>query len=94
MTDWRCQTPSDEFPDGCPYGDQCDQGSGPRCESAVVERCARAEARFLSLMADAGLPAPDEIGYGATSMTFLWTDRKVAVVVDFDDADIAQIVPI
>lgn len=42
---------------------------------------------MLALLEDSGLPAPDEVEYGAACVRFLWTDRKVAVVIDLDDFD-------
>ena len=45
----------------------------------------RAEARMLQLLTDSGLPMPDEVRYREDSVEFLWTDRKVAVIVDLDD---------
>ena len=38
-----------------------------------------------TLLEDAGLPEPDEVEYGEDCIRLLWHDRKVAVVVDFDD---------
>jgi hypothetical protein len=58
-----------------------------------IARQDQAEKRMLSLLSEAGLPAPDAIECGPTSMKFLWTDRKVAVVIDFDDHEMTQIVP-
>jgi hypothetical protein len=58
-----------------------------------TQRSNAAEQRFLLLLRDAGLPEPDEIEYGKNEMRFLWTDRKVAVVIDFDEAENTQIVP-
>jgi hypothetical protein len=44
------------------------------------------EARFRALLADADLPAPDDVGYEPESVVFYWHEPKLAVVVDFDDA--------
>jgi hypothetical protein len=46
-----------------------------------------AESRFLRLVSDAGLDPPDTITYEAESVTFFWTEPKVAVIVDLDDAE-------
>jgi hypothetical protein len=40
---------------------------------------------MLQLLSDSGLPMPDEVNYRENSVELLWTDRKVAVVVDLDD---------
>lgn len=44
-----------------------------------------AERKMLGLMADAGLPMPDEIEHDDNKVRFLWTERKVAVVVELED---------
>jgi hypothetical protein len=54
---------------------------------APIDRKQQAERRFLQLIEDSGLPAPDEVRYRTRSVEFLWLDRKVAVVVDLDDFD-------
>jgi hypothetical protein len=46
-----------------------------------------AEARFRQLVADAGLDPPDAVTYERESVTFFWTEPRVAVVVDLDDAE-------
>jgi hypothetical protein len=46
-----------------------------------------AERKMLGLMADAGLPAPDEIEHGDNKVRFLWTERKVAVVIDLTEEE-------
>ena len=43
--------------------------------------------RMGDLLADAGLPAPEEIQHEHGLVRFLWHSRKVAVVVDVDEAD-------
>jgi hypothetical protein len=43
-----------------------------------------AERRMRQLLADAGLPLPDEVQHGETSIRLLWHDRKVAVVVELE----------
>ncbi len=42
---------------------------------------------MLELLDDSGLPRPDEVEYGEAEVRFLWTDRKVAVVIELDDFD-------
>ncbi len=42
---------------------------------------------MLALLEDSGLPGPDTVEYGEACVRFLWTDRKVAVVIDLDDFD-------
>jgi hypothetical protein len=54
---------------------------------ATIDQKQRAERRFLKLLEDAGLPAPDEVQYGHECIRLLWHDRKVAVVVELDDFD-------
>jgi hypothetical protein len=54
---------------------------------APIDEKQRVERRFLQLVEDCGLPAPDEVRYRTRSVEFLWLDRKVAVVVDLDESD-------
>jgi hypothetical protein len=42
------------------------------------------EARVRQLVADAALPAPDDVEHEPESVVFYWNEPKVAVVVDFD----------
>jgi hypothetical protein len=44
------------------------------------------ETRFRTLLADADLPAPEDVGYEPESVVFYWHEPKLAVVVDFDGA--------
>jgi hypothetical protein len=46
-----------------------------------------AEARFLGLVARAGLEPPDAFEYAPESVTFYWYEPKMAVIVDLDDAE-------
>jgi hypothetical protein len=39
---------------------------------------------MLRMLEDVGLPSPDEVRYGEREVTFLWLDRKVALVVELD----------
>lgn len=51
----------------------------------LSERQRVCEERFLQLTWDYGLPTPDRIERKGAAVRFLWTDRKVIVVVDLDD---------
>jgi hypothetical protein len=51
-----------------------------------------AEERFRRLIEDAGIDAPDAVSYEADSVTFYWTDTKLAVIVDLDDAEAPVVV--
>jgi hypothetical protein len=53
----------------------------------ITPRHRDAESRFLALVTDAGLDPPDAVTYEAESVTFFWTEPRVAVVVDLDDAE-------
>ena len=48
---------------------------------------------MLRLLDDHGLPAPDETQYGRNEVTFLWHDRKVAVVVEIDSDEFDDHIP-
>jgi hypothetical protein len=43
------------------------------------------EQRFRDLIAEAGLPDPDDVVYEPRSVVFLWNEQHVAVAVDLDD---------
>jgi hypothetical protein len=45
---------------------------------------ADAEQRFRALVAEAGLPAPDDVEREAQSLIFYWHGPRVAVVVELD----------
>jgi hypothetical protein len=60
---------------------------------APIDRKQQIERRMLSLLEDSGLPAPDEVHYGAREVRFLWLDRKVAVVVDLDTDEYDDYIP-
>ncbi len=51
----------------------------------LADRRELAERRLRELLADSGLPTPDEVEHCERSVRFLWHDRKVAVVVDLVD---------
>ncbi len=42
---------------------------------------------MLALLEDSGLPQPDAVEHGEGEVRFLWTDRKVAVVIELEDFD-------
>jgi hypothetical protein len=42
------------------------------------------EAEFVSLLASADMPAPDEVGYEPDGVVFRWYEQKLVVFVDFD----------
>ena len=44
-----------------------------------------AERRLRALLADAGLPAPDEIEHEPGTVVFVWHDTKTVVCVDLAD---------
>lgn len=43
------------------------------------------EQRLRDLIADAGLPDPDDVAYEPRSVVFLWKEQQLAVAVDLDD---------
>jgi hypothetical protein len=51
---------------------------------ASLERKREAERRMQELIEREGLPAPDEIEYGATCIRLFWNEQKLVVVVDLD----------
>lgn len=52
---------------------------------ATLKQKINAELKLRALLADEGLPAPDEVEYGATCIRFLWHESKACVVVDIDE---------
>ncbi len=50
------------------------------------------ERRMMRLLEDSGLPLPDEVDldHGEAEVLFLWTDRKVAVIVELEDFEDAE----
>ncbi len=52
---------------------------------APIDMKRLAERRFLELLDDSGLPAPDEVEYGENCVRFIWIDRKVVAVLDLDE---------
>lgn len=52
---------------------------------SALDRGHEAERRMLGLLADAGLPAPDEVEHVPSAVRFIWEDSKVVVVVELDE---------
>ena len=55
--------------------------STPRPDHATVERT------FRSLLADHGLPEPDEVAHWRDCVVFGWAETKAIVVVDLDEVE-------
>ncbi len=55
--------------------------AAPRPDHATVERT------FRALLADHGLPEPDEIAHWRDSVLFGWSDTKAIIVIDLDEVD-------
>lgn len=53
----------------------------------ITEHHREVEARFRALVADNGLPEPDSVRYQEDAVVFLWDEPKLAVCVDFEEAD-------
>ena len=56
---------------------------------ASMDRREQCERRMMALLEDSGLPLPDEVDlfYEENSVLFMWSDQKVAVIVELDDFD-------
>lgn len=54
-------------------------------------KIAEVKDRFLEVVKDAGLPAPDEVWQEGASVAFCWTEHQLVVYVDPDRDDIAPI---
>lgn len=50
-----------------------------------LDRHNQAEARFRDLLAEAGLPQPDEVAHLRRCLIFLWEPSKFVVLVDLDE---------
>jgi hypothetical protein len=50
----------------------------------VTDRHRAAEARFITMIEEAGMPAPDRVDYGPVELVFYWDEPKTAVVVELD----------
>jgi hypothetical protein len=53
----------------------------------ITARHQEVEARFRALVTDNQLPEPDGVRYEPDAVVFLWEEPKLAVCVDFDEAD-------
>ena len=53
----------------------------PAAREAVVRR-------FLTLVEDAGLPAPDEVEHWRDEVAFFWNEQKLVVIVELDGDDL------
>jgi hypothetical protein len=53
----------------------------------ISERHREVETRFRALVARGGLPEPDEVRYEPEAVMFMWHEPKLAVCVDFDEAE-------
>ena len=53
----------------------------PRPDHRAVERT------FRDLLADNGLPAPDEVAHWRDAVLFGWHDSRAVVVVDLDEVE-------
>jgi hypothetical protein len=52
---------------------------------ATLAQKIEAEEKMRRLLADNGMPEPDEVEYGHTCIRLLWHDQKAVVVIDIDD---------
>jgi hypothetical protein len=48
-------------------------------------RHVRAEDHFRALLAESGLPQPDEVAHLSRCLIFLWESTKSVVLIDLDD---------
>jgi hypothetical protein len=48
------------------------------------------ERRFLGLVEDAALPAPDEIEHWEGEVAFFWNEQKLVVIVELDGEDLTR----
>jgi hypothetical protein len=54
-------------------------------DMATLAQKIEAEEKMRRLLADNGMPEPDEVEYGHTCIRLLWHDQKAVVVVDIDE---------
>lgn len=52
---------------------------------ATLKQKIEAEMRVRDMLADNGVPAPDEIEYGQTCIRCFWDEPKLVLVVDIDE---------
>ena len=46
--------------------------------------------RFLSLVEEAALPAPDEIEHWQREIAFFWNEQKLVVIVELDGDELTE----
>jgi hypothetical protein len=54
---------------------------------ATLSQKIECEQRMRKLLADSGLPEPDEVEYGYTCVRFFFEESQSCVVVDIDNSD-------
>jgi hypothetical protein len=54
-------------------------------DMATLAQKIEAETKVRELLADSGLPEPDEVEYGHTCIRLLWHETKTCVVIDIDE---------
>lgn len=54
---------------------------------ATLAQKIEAENRMRKLLADGGLPQPDEVEYGYTCIRLFFNDTKQVVVIDIDEPE-------
>ncbi len=52
---------------------------------ATLKQKVEAEATMRELLADNGVPEPDEVEYGFACIRLFWHDTKTVVVIDIDE---------
>jgi hypothetical protein len=52
---------------------------------ATLQQKIDAEVRVREMLADDGVPAPDEIEYGHTCIRCFWHEPKLVLVIDIDE---------
>jgi hypothetical protein len=66
---------------------RCHRLGGTVGRMEITARHREVESRFRALVADNRLPEPDGVRYEQDAVVFLWEEPKLAVCVDFDEAD-------
>jgi len=51
---------------------------------STLQQKIAADVRMRDLLAEAGLPEPDEIEYGESCIRLIWHSQKTAVVIDLE----------
>ena len=52
---------------------------------STPDRHDQAEARFRDLLAEAGIPEPDEVAHLRRCLMFVWEPSKFVVLIDLDE---------